>query len=345
MGGMKHQARKVLTKVDKWVCDTSIRLGWESNRIIFFLFHNILQDNEIRSGIADPQGGVTLKHYELLFLHFQRAGYRFVSANNILCGLPDGKYVHMTFDDGYYNNFRILPLLEKYNIPISLFISSNHIKMQKCFWWDALYRAVFAKDHGLSHYHYNERAAQFKVMKNDEIEAALIQEFGKDILTPKGDVDRPMTVEELQKFAAHPLVEIGNHTANHAVLTNYSSSEAQEEISSCERDLTQWLGKSTRLFAFPNGNYDDAMICLVDKLGYKMGFSCDFVKVPVQGWQHKDLRFKMGRFSFYDTKKIESEILRYRADVSPFVFIKNKLDCLKHLKTRNTKLEKSMDLR
>ncbi len=49
------------------------------------------------------------------------------------------KSVAITFDDGYENNFSVArPLLEKYNLPSTFFITSKNIDSTKEFWWDQL---------------------------------------------------------------------------------------------------------------------------------------------------------------------------------------------------------------
>jgi len=45
----------------------------------------------------------------------------------------------VTFDDGYYDNFsNALPLLEKYAVPATFFITTNQLGKASEFWWDAL---------------------------------------------------------------------------------------------------------------------------------------------------------------------------------------------------------------
>jgi peptidoglycan/xylan/chitin deacetylase (PgdA/CDA1 family) len=49
------------------------------------------------------------------------------------------KCIAITFDDGYADNYSIAkPLLEKYNLPATFFITSKNIGLQKEFWWDEL---------------------------------------------------------------------------------------------------------------------------------------------------------------------------------------------------------------
>ena len=47
--------------------------------------------------------------------------------------------IAITFDDGYIDNFTIAkPLLEKYDLPATFFITSMNIGNEKEFWWDEL---------------------------------------------------------------------------------------------------------------------------------------------------------------------------------------------------------------
>ena len=49
------------------------------------------------------------------------------------------KIAILTFDDGYFNNSLILPILEEFGVP-ALFIATDNIRENKCFWWDVHYR-------------------------------------------------------------------------------------------------------------------------------------------------------------------------------------------------------------
>jgi peptidoglycan/xylan/chitin deacetylase (PgdA/CDA1 family) len=53
------------------------------------------------------------------------------------------KSVAVTFDDGYANNlFHAKPLLEKYEIPATVFVTSNYVKKGNEYWWDKLERVL-----------------------------------------------------------------------------------------------------------------------------------------------------------------------------------------------------------
>ena len=48
-------------------------------------------------------------------------------------------FIILTFDDGYADNYLLAkPLLEKYGLPATFFITSKHLGQEKEFWWDEL---------------------------------------------------------------------------------------------------------------------------------------------------------------------------------------------------------------
>jgi peptidoglycan/xylan/chitin deacetylase (PgdA/CDA1 family) len=51
--------------------------------------------------------------------------------------------IALTFDDGYVDNLdRAKPLLETYNIPATVFVSTGYLGCQREFWWDELARIL-----------------------------------------------------------------------------------------------------------------------------------------------------------------------------------------------------------
>lgn len=59
--------------------------------------------------------------------------------NRITNEQTDRPSIVITFDDGYLDNFLVAkPILEKYQLPATFYISSKHIGTEKGFWWDEL---------------------------------------------------------------------------------------------------------------------------------------------------------------------------------------------------------------
>ena len=90
--------------------------------------------------LIEPTLSITLQEFRD-FIHFYQArGYQFVAPDDVVSGLPlYGKYVLITFDDGYFNNRRVLPVLQELQVPAVFSIATAYVESGKSFWWDVLY--------------------------------------------------------------------------------------------------------------------------------------------------------------------------------------------------------------
>lgn len=245
----------------------------ERNSLIIVLLHSIfIHGDELASGQIDPQQSVTVNDFQEFVHYFQSNHFTFVSPDDILTGLyPDKNYLLITFDDGYFNNSRILPFLEKMYVPALFFISTRHVLEHKCFWWDVVYRE--RKRSGISPELISRECEWLSGKIHSEIEAYLESEFGTSAIVPQGDLDRPFTAAELQHFARHPLVSIGNHTRHHAILTNYDEDGIYGEMMTAQEDLQRLFGVTPDVIAYPSGRYNSAVIRCARRAGFRLGIT------------------------------------------------------------------------
>jgi peptidoglycan/xylan/chitin deacetylase (PgdA/CDA1 family) len=288
----------------------------EKDTLLCFLFHGLFESGEeLRSGVLDPQQGITVEMFRAFLGHFQGQGYRIVSPRQILTGPPTGgKYLLLTFDDGYFNNLRALPVMEEFNAPAVFFISSNHVREGKAFWWDVVFRE--GQKRGRTEEEIRRAVAEYKRWKTEEVEFDLINQFGKDALLPVGDLDRPFTPIELREFAGHRLVFLGNHTKDHAVLTNYRLAEVREQIQGGQDAIEQMTGKVPQMISYPNGNCSPQIEKTARETGLPLGV--------VGGGGRNRLPLKIGtpeamtlkRFILWGDRGIEAQCRVSRANFS-----------------------------
>ena len=267
-------AASLVRRLDRWIAPACLALGAERPALVSFLFHTLFRDEaEIRLGHVDPNQRTTVAYLDAFVGHVLAAGYRFVTPQEVAAGLePGGRYALLTFDDGYYNNALALPVLRRHAVPAVFFISTGHVLTGRNFWWDVLYRERLARAGR------GPTAAEIgglKRLRADEIEDRLIAEFGAAAFRPRSDVDRPFTPDELCQFARDPLVHLGNHTRDHAILTNYPPDAARAQVQAAQDDLERMTGVRPTTIAYPNGDYSDDVVRACQAAGLTLGITID----------------------------------------------------------------------
>ena len=159
----------------------------------------------------------------------------------------------VTFDDGYADNFLIARgILEKFDIPAEIYVTTENIATGTPYWWDQFY-------YGLN----NVKNEEFCSAANHRQLAGLTSADRADRLAnlrPGYHVDpdcRPMTMEELTSLCSHPLITIGGHTVSHPRLSQMSPTEQLQEISEGRKRLQEWMGTPIPGFAIPFGGASD----------------------------------------------------------------------------------------
>jgi peptidoglycan/xylan/chitin deacetylase (PgdA/CDA1 family) len=300
---------------DAVVARAYLALFRERNALLSFLFHSLFRDEaEMELNLVDPLERTMVRHFREFIEYYLENGYRFVGPDELLEGLdPSGKYALITFDDGYYNNMLALPVLEEYGVPAVVFVSTNHVCEQKNFWWDVLYRERTAQG-ATPRQIYNE-AMHLKVLRSCELEAVLVERFGPSAFIPHGDIDRPFRPDELRALAGHPLVHLGNHTADHAILTNYTPEQAHDQIVRAQEALREMTGISPSVIAYPNGAHSRPILQACGELGLKLGFTVRPEKNPLPLGLHPNGLLRLGRFAPLGNGQIARQCRTYRSDL------------------------------
>jgi peptidoglycan/xylan/chitin deacetylase (PgdA/CDA1 family) len=310
------QLKEAVLSIQRTLASALLPLTNERGVLLCFLFHSLFEtEAELRSGVVDPQQGITVGMLRTFLRHFHEQGYGFISPRQILEGLePGGKYILLTFDDGYFNNVRALKVLEEFNAPAVFFISSDHVREGKAFWWDVVFRE--GRKRGKTEKEIRRAVAGYKRLKTEEVEFDLGKEFGDDALRPVGDLDRPFTPSELREFAGHHLVSLGNHTKNHALLTNYSVAEVREQIQGGQEAIQQMTGKTPVMISYPNGNSTSEIQRMAREIGLPLG-------VVVRGGKNRlplDVKapgaMTLKRFILWGDCGIEAQCRATRSSVS-----------------------------
>ncbi len=222
-----------------------------ANQNICLVFHGLRFANE--TAPYHRELFISVDEAESLLSQLKTAGYSFALPGDV--GSEAGPTCSITFDDGYFNNTRFLPLAERHNVPFMLFVASYNIRNQIPFVWDA-WAAAKNEPWPLSKIDYR---GLYKDFQSAGL-AAKSQELASS------DLYRPFSVSELKQFAQHPKVHLALHSETHQPAVGCYTSRLTAEIAENKKflgDLMTSAGTKTPNakisiddFAFPCGLYD-----------------------------------------------------------------------------------------
>jgi len=196
-----------------------------------------LQRETSKSPLAHKELFVQLKDLEKMIGTLRHIGYKFVLPMEIK--ESNGPTCSLTFDDGYFNNSYFLELAEKHDIPFILFLTSYNVIHQVPFIWD-IWEATRTD---------NWRISSFNYLKSYEN----IVPYERDLL--KNDNHRPFSPEELEVFAAHPMVRLAPHGHTHQPIVGEYIEGIDAEIDNNISFLAKYENTLKQDFSLPCGLY------------------------------------------------------------------------------------------
>jgi peptidoglycan/xylan/chitin deacetylase (PgdA/CDA1 family) len=242
--------------------------------------------------------------------------------------------VAITFDDGYADNLiYALPLLEEMEIPATFFVSTGFVGTAEEFWWDELGRIVlgdrpfpetFELNDSLLKKVWSTGSASERRMLFGDLHGLMLKIDAerrdnwlgqlRQWAAAKGDgneVNRAMTIEEIQSLANSKWVTVGAHTVSHTPLSALPVAEQQREIHESKRQLESWLGSEISVFSYPFGRRSDYTADTV-KLCREAGFARAAANFPAQVHRWTD-RYQIPRHTVlnWSEERFSKEVKRF----------------------------------
>lgn len=252
------------------------RNTYQKNNVSILMFHDVDVD------AAEKSFSYLVNRYTIISLNtFIEAYYK-----KDFSKIPP-KSVIITFDDGHIGNYKLLPIVKKYNIPITIFLCSGIINTNRHFW--------FMTDQ-------DEYDVQKLKGKKTKERLELLSTVGfyneKEYETPQAlSIDQ---IEEMKDY-----VNFQSHTVYHPILTMCTDNESKNEILFSKEQLESTYKLTINSIAYPNGDYSEREISYVKQSGYKCAVTTE------QGFNslQSDI-FKLKRFSVNDTKDLNEFIVK-----------------------------------
>jgi peptidoglycan/xylan/chitin deacetylase (PgdA/CDA1 family) len=204
--------------------------------------------------------------------------------------------VVITVDDGWKSNKEnIIQVAKKFNIPVTIFISTEPVLYQKPFWWSYNKRI---HQQGVGYV----KSSVLKKWSNKE-RLAYLNGFG----FLNASAAEAMDVSDLIELDKHSNIFFESHTVSHPILTQCSDEEADREIYFSKVQLEIALGRKIKGFAYPNGAYAQREISLLEKYGYEYAFTTRSAFLTPKDLQY---RFELPRFEVLDQVSFAENICR-----------------------------------
>jgi peptidoglycan/xylan/chitin deacetylase (PgdA/CDA1 family) len=209
------------------------------------------------------------------------------------------KAVVVTFDDGYADNFyEGKPLLEHYEIPATVFITTGSIGSQ--FWWDEMEYILLSTPRlperlEISFNDFTFRwdsencACKNSENKNFKHGKHLLMTLYKKLLPMSYEARkrvithlqnwsgfepeesppyRAMTSDELIQLVSDGLIDVGTHTVSHPILSELSDIEQRMEVLQGKEILEKILDRKVKSFSYPHGLPSEETMAIVRNSGF-----------------------------------------------------------------------------
>jgi surface carbohydrate biosynthesis protein/FkbM family methyltransferase len=258
----------------------------------------ILLYHRVGGSVLDPQMlSVAPSNFEG-HLKILAERYRVVSLYEMAEGLRKKELalqtVAITFDDGYGDNLAMAaPLLEKYKLPATMFVTAGILDSKHDFWWDAIERVLLHKNNlpavldlssqgvpqawstvspRLRVRTYHQLMSLLKQLPYEKIQNILhfLKQWAQ-MGSEEGNLPVHLDASGLKKLSESTFIEIGAHTISHTRLSALPTLEQKEEIERSKVILEETIGKPVRLFSYPfgaAGDFSEITMSLVKAAGF-----------------------------------------------------------------------------
>jgi len=246
------------------------------NDAIIFCYHRIIPNKLIdRKNFPDQSLVTSLENFENHLKYFKKE-YDCVSLSDLINNkqTSSSKFrICITFDDGYKDNIDyVLPLIKKYNIPITIYVTTRFLEDNVFLWWYELWDLLNNNDflkfvwknnyYNLKIYNKNKKIKTYKILSNILLNETLPNQkkLFELISGSKNTINYNyifMNKENLQKLDNNSLVTIGLHSHSHSRFSILNEYEIRDEINSSIRILEENIHSKVLHFAYPYGQIND----------------------------------------------------------------------------------------
>ena len=202
--------------------------------------------------------------------------------------------VILTIDDGYADNYQIAyPVLKKYSVPATIFITTDFVTKREWLWSDKLQyilkstgkkKFVFGIDGEEKPFDVETfegwHKTQLKIFnycrrisEDEKNEAIRRLSFDLRVSVPKQTTDEflPLTWDQIREMSGNG-IDFGSHSCSHPIMSRLTRTQLVYEVLNSKREIEERTGKEVNTFCYPNGgrdDFNDEIIEILRKASYR----------------------------------------------------------------------------
>lgn len=191
---------------------------------------------------------------------------------------PSRPKVALTFDDGWRDNaLNAFPLLQRHQVPASIFLSTDYIGSHQRFWWESIGETLWGSHGTVARQRLVEHLkkigrplpAAYHIADNDQSRSLALAHYLQSLKTlpahtlstltqrcPDESLPQALDWQQVRALEASGLISFGPHGASHAILTGLDDYRLEQEVSRCQDALAKGCLQPLPVFCYPNGDHD-----------------------------------------------------------------------------------------
>jgi peptidoglycan/xylan/chitin deacetylase (PgdA/CDA1 family) len=282
-------------------------MQWKNNhKPLVLMYHRIIDEPNI--------GGLSPHIFEQQIAYICEH-FRVVPIATLLDELKNNSLkpytLAITFDDGHYDFYEnAWPILQKYKVPASLYITTGFVSASHWLWPDLLkyildnnqYHELQIEPFGTIKTYANlqqswHKLGDYCLTLSAEKRNAFLRDLATaaNVTTPNAPI-KPYTAVTWQQLAQMQTegLDVGSHTVSHPILSSLNDENLTYELERSAADIKQHLGTTPQGICYPNGRPEDINNNVIDfaqKAGYRYGLMGR--KMPI----HNERLFMIGRLA------------------------------------------------
>ena len=335
-----------------WLSLSLKKVTTGNTHVIILMYHRVIND-KIMLGVASSstisvKEATFEKHMQYLSRNYHVLPLRDYAQIRELNRKLKPRTAVITFDDGWQDNYTTaFPILQKYNLPATVFLTTDYIGTNRILWPEHIrflmrYMHERAEGVGMILSKLDEYPAELKHRVTAHgIRLSIFQTI--DYLKYQDEALRERFIGLLEEELGHPEfphaanafltweqvkemsengIDFGSHGKSHRILTGLPDEEILKELSESRTKIETETGKSCNLFAYPNGDYNPSILGKLPQAGYALAattepglntMNTDFYRLKRVNVCESRFASPKGRFSksFFSTSLARMMVERY----------------------------------